>query len=343
MKVEHRHDMHQNQLADWMADKYVDVKPYLTTILAGAVAVAAIWVAYSWYTRSAETAAADTWNTFYKNVTTGDDDLIRSFIREHSGEPVATVARQRLGLRLMTKAAASQLTNREQSRAMYQEAIDLFSQVRDETDDVSLQRFASYQVAVARESRYDLDEAIAAYTKIVEQWPDSMEGQRAKLRLEDLKRPATKEFYEWHKTATPATTPPPTAPVAPVEPSTDLDKLPPTDPMPPAEPMPPADTKPDETKPEEAKPAETKPEESKPEEAKPADAPKEGEAPAETPKEGEAKPAEATEGSKPPAVTEEPAPPAEKPAETPKPPEEAKPAEETKPAEEKPAEIKPPE
>lgn len=327
MKVEHRHDTQQNQLANWMADKYVDVKPYITTILAGAVAVVAIWVAYSWYNRSAETAAADTWNTFYKNISAGDDDLIRSFIREHSGEPVATVARQRLALRLMTKAAASQLTNRDQSRAMYQEAFDLFSQVRDETDDVSLQRFASYQAALARESRYDLDEAIAAYTKIVEQWPDSMEGQRAKLRLEDLRRPATKEFYEWHKTATPATTPPPTAPAVSVEPSTDLDKLPPADPMPPAE-----------TKPDETKPAETKSEEAKPDETKPADAPKEGEAKsADAPKEGEAKPAEPTEGpTPPPAATEEPAAPDEKPAAE-------KPLEETKPAEDKPAEIKPPE
>lgn len=227
MKAERRHELQQNELADWLAAKYVGVRPYVTTIVAVIVAVAAVWIAYSWYRSSVDSAKMETWNQFYKAVessTTNDDTPLRDFVRDYQDSPAGVIAQQRLAMLQMSIAANRQLSNRSGSLAAYQEAIDNFSEVIAKTDNEALKRFASFQIALARESRYELDAAIKAYEEIIEKWPGSMEAQEAALRVADLKNPATVAWYDWHRTVNPAAPPP--VPTPPVEPSSDLDTLP---------------------------------------------------------------------------------------------------------------------
>lgn len=299
MKAERRHELQENQLASWLAEKYVDVRPYLTAAVAGVAVLALAWAGWSWYSKSAATAQAETWNRFYKAVSessANDDTPLRDFIRDFPKDPAGLAAQQRLAIILMSKGANSQLVGRDASRAAYQEAIENFAQVRTATDDVSLKRFATLQIAIAHESRYDLDKALEEYRSIVKQWPNSAEAERAAVRIEELSNQATKDFYEWHRIANPAVTTP-TPPKAPIEPAKDLDKLPDA---PPAEPAPPADattppsaapstttppaaegeTKPADAPPGDAKPAEEKPAEEKPAEEKPAEPKPAGDQPA---------------------------------------------------------------
>ncbi|RIK77634.1 MAG: hypothetical protein DCC68_16885 [Planctomycetota bacterium] len=308
MKAERRHELQENQLAAWLAEKYVDVRPYLTAAIVGVAALALAWAGWSWYSKSTATAQAETWNRFYKAVSdssASDDTPLRDFIRDFPTDPAGIAARQRLAILLMSKGANGQLVSRDASRAAYQEAIENFAQVRRATDDESLKRFATLQIAIAHESRYDLDKALEEYQSVVKQWPGSAEAERAAVRIDELNNQATKDFYEWHRIANPAATTP-TAPKVPIEPAKDLDKLPdapPAEPMPPADATPPPATTPPatdgETKPADAPPADAKPTEEKPTDEKPAE---------------------------------------EKPAE---PPTADKPAAEQPPAEEKPAEPKP--
>ncbi|MEX2187304.1 MAG: hypothetical protein WD875_10935 [Pirellulales bacterium] len=228
MKAERRHELQHNQLAEWLARKTVAVRPYITTIFVSMLAVVAVWVAYSWYSSSTAAAKSETWNRYYTALdafAAGDDAPLRDFVSNHVGEPAGLVARQRLAMFQMSSAAARQLSSRDASRLAYQEAIDNFIEVRAATNVETLKRYASYQIAQARESRYDLDEAIKDYEAIVEKWPESMEAEQAKLRLADLKNPETKKGYEWHRTVNPTVTPP-TAPTTPVAPATNLDDLP---------------------------------------------------------------------------------------------------------------------
>lgn len=252
MKAERRHELQHNDLAAWLAKKFIAVRPYVITVVAAIVAVVVVWMGYSWYAQGSAAAKAETWNQYYASLNeaaAGDDAKLRDFIRVHAEEPAGLVARQRFAMMKMSIAAARQLSSRDASREAYQEAIDEFAQVRQATNDDTLKRFVSYQIALARESRYDLDEATTEYKSIVEKWPGSMEAERAEFRLADLKNPETKDLYEWHRTVNPSATPP-VAPQAPVEPDTNLDALPDAPPAetdaPPAETDAPKATVPDE-------------------------------------------------------------------------------------------------
>jgi hypothetical protein len=245
MKAERRHELQENQLAAWLSGKYVDARPYLTAGVAILAGAALIWVVWNWYSRSTASARDELWNNFYQAASessANEDTPLREFISEHSKDPVGIAARQRLAFIQMGKGADAQLFSRETSMAAYQEAIDLFDEVRELTDDESLRRFAALQIALCHESRYDLDAAIKEYEAIVTQYKGTAEADRASSRLEDLKNPATKDFYAWHRIVNPAATTP-TAPNTVIEPATDLNNLPdspPADPMPPADPATPA-------------------------------------------------------------------------------------------------------
>jgi tetratricopeptide (TPR) repeat protein len=242
MKAERRHELQENQLAAWLSGKYVDARPYLTAAVAIVAGVALIWFVWSWYSRSTTSAQNEVWNSYYQAANesnTGDDSPLREFISEHSNEPVGIAARERLAIMQMGKGADAQLYSRDASMAAYQEAIELFDEVHELTEDESLKRFASFQIALCHESRYDLDAAIKSYEEIVERYAGTASADRAIQRLEDLKNPATKDFYAWHRVVNPAATTP-AAPSVPIEPATNLDDLPdapPADPMPPADPL----------------------------------------------------------------------------------------------------------
>jgi tetratricopeptide (TPR) repeat protein len=283
MKAERRHELQENQLAAWLSGKYVDARPYLTAGVAILAGAALIWVVWNWYSRSTASARDELWNSFYQAASessANEDTPLREFISEHSKDPVGIAARQRLAFIQMGKGADAQLFSRETSMAAYQEAIDLFDEVRELTDDESLRRFAALQIALCHESRYDLDAAIKEYEAIVTQYKGTAEADRATSRLEDLKNPATKDFYAWHRIVNPAATTP-TAPNTVIEPATDLNNLPdspPADPVPPANP---AATNPATT----TDPANTDPvtPENPTPPANPTDTPSAGEPPAESP------------------------------------------------------------
>jgi tetratricopeptide (TPR) repeat protein len=283
MKAERRHELQENQLAAWLSGKYVDARPYLTAGVAILAGAALIWVVWNWYSRSTASARDELWNNFYQAASessANEDTPLREFISEHSKDPVGIAARQRLAFIQMGKGADAQLFSRETSMAAYQEAIDLFDEVRELTDDESLRRFAALQIALCHESRYDLDAAIKEYEAIVTQYKGTAEADRASSRLEDLKNPATKDFYAWHRIVNPAATTP-TAPNTVIEPATDLNNLPdspPADPVPPANP---AATNPATT----TDPANTDPvtPENPTPPANPTDTPSAGEPPAESP------------------------------------------------------------
>lgn len=310
MKAERRHELQENQLAAWLAHKYVDVRPYVTTVVVALIALTLAWFAWSWYSSTTASAQAETWNRYYKalgETSASNDTPLREFIRDFPDDPAGIAARERLAIILMGKGANSQLTSRDASRAAYEEAIENFNVVRRETDDESLRRFASLHIALAHESRYDLEKALEEYEAVAKTWPGSAEADRAARRIEDLKNPATKELYDWHRTVNPLATAP-LVPQVPIEPAADLGTLPdapPADPMPPADAVPatpaPADSTPPaegettpgdvptaKEKPADAPPAEEAPSGETPSDAKstddppPADAPSPDEKPAET-------------------------------------------------------------
>ena len=76
-------------------------------------------------------------------------------------------------------------------------AADHYQQVLGESREPALLKQASFGLARVHECLGELKKAEAEYQAIATKWPDTPFAVAADKRAKDLKRPETKEFYDW--------------------------------------------------------------------------------------------------------------------------------------------------
>lgn len=310
-QLPHHSHPEQNELAHWFTDLQRKIEPHTNKIVLAVILATIGVVGYQVINRSAAARKSEAWSKFAICTTA---ESFEDLADDNAGEEIEAWARLEAARRYVEAGVRLSMTNRKSSDENLnngKEQLDKLLNAPTTSEDVREQALS--QLAVCLEALSDGDEkpAIEAYEKLLSQFPDSHYAAWAKHRIEELKNPATSEFYAWFRKAQPA---------------------------PPERPKP-QDARPGEVPNIQLTP-ETKPEESAApatDAAKTEDKPAEAAATPETPATPEApaaeKPAEAPAAEKP---AEAPAAPAtEKPAEAP-----AAPASETPaaPATEKPAE-----
>jgi len=75
-------------------------------------------------------------------------------------------------------------------------AIDNYSLVLGECRTSDLLQRATFGLARARETKGELEQAVAFYREVTTKWPDGVYTAAADRRLKDIESPATKEFYD---------------------------------------------------------------------------------------------------------------------------------------------------
>lgn len=94
--------------------------------------------------------------------------------------------------------------DREAARPLLSQALEGFEALEKDTKlDPMIRRLAAVGVARTHETRDELPEAIAAYEKVAQAWPDTEEGKGSAKRAEALKRPEAVAFYKKFSTYTP--------------------------------------------------------------------------------------------------------------------------------------------
>ncbi|MCR4413986.1 MAG: hypothetical protein NUV77_16340, partial [Thermoguttaceae bacterium] len=92
MKSEERHRLEQNALADWLGQVIVSIKPYWSTILVVAVALALVLAVTSWWRRSSAQGNEAAWEKFYtalRNATnSGDPRPLKQLADSQTGTAV---------------------------------------------------------------------------------------------------------------------------------------------------------------------------------------------------------------------------------------------------------------
>jgi hypothetical protein len=286
MKSERRHELQQNQLADWMASSITTVRPYTNAILGiGLALLIVIVAAVLWHQRTGAEESRS-WEDFYRAMGKNSFTELDTVVDTYPGSDAARWATVISGDLHLDQGCQELFSDRARANQELTKAVECYQDVLEQNASSTLRERAIYGLARAREARGELEKASGDYQQLVDNWPDGPYAKVAQGRLDDLKRPSIKEFYDRFAKFDPkpalSNEPgiPGQRPVFETDlPPVDDASLPGLDPMK-LEQTAPAKTEPTESKPADvAKPEAAKPEAAKPEAAKPVDPPKTDAAP----------------------------------------------------------------
>lgn len=209
MKSERRHELQENELADWLEKAIDAVTPHLKTILGVVVAVIVFFLAYTvWQNRVAAGQQA-AWDDFYAAAASenAETDMLK-LADAHPGAPAGLWGRLFVADSQLAEGTQNLFTNRAAAKPKLKEAVANYRSVAENATGKyePLVERALYGEAKGYEAlgeKTDLDQAMKLYQQVTEQFPDGALASDCKARVEALKKPVTKAFYDWFVTATP--------------------------------------------------------------------------------------------------------------------------------------------
>ncbi|MBN2474017.1 MAG: hypothetical protein JXB62_05385 [Pirellulales bacterium] len=202
MKSERRHELEQNQLADWLAKKIEAVKPYQNAILGVLllVLVAVVW--YSWSSRQAAVRTTESWDQFFAamnvamNLQNPAPEALEDLAEEYAGESVGFWAATVAGDVRMAIGCSALFKNKPTANENLRQAAEHYRSVLDGSQSPTLLERANYGLARTLEAQGSLGKAVEHYQAVVSRWPDGAYAVAASRRLDDLEKASTKEFYD---------------------------------------------------------------------------------------------------------------------------------------------------
>jgi hypothetical protein len=197
MKTDRRHELQTNQLADWLAHTIEGLRPYGRAIagaILGLVVIAAVWAYTSHQAKVDEEAS---WDEFYEAEGDPNPQKLLAIIDQN---PVTTSvgawSRATLADRNLTMGVDRLFVNKAEALDLLAKANDNYNAVLAVAKDPFLKQKALFGSARAYESLAQLDQAVQRYQQLAT-IPDGAYAAFSKQRLEDLSKPATREWYAW--------------------------------------------------------------------------------------------------------------------------------------------------
>lgn len=210
MKTARRHELHTNELADWLGKELVRLRPYGRAIAATALLILLSIVLLVFYSNRGRQLEEQAWVEYFAALdeltARGNTDRLRDVSEQFARSPAGLWARLTLADAQLAEGVENMFRDRQTALTQLQSAIKDYQYVREHAKDPLLIERATFGLAHAYESQADLDRARKTYEEVVSRWPQGLFASAASRRLEDLDRPPTRKFYDWFKRQTP--TPP---------------------------------------------------------------------------------------------------------------------------------------
>ncbi len=193
MDSQHRHELEENTLASWLADKIEVLKPQLPAILLGVVVLVAAIIGVNSWSASNAAAKADRWTDFAVALEQGNPDLVdlKTAADNNPGTPVAEWADATWADGKLYRASQIFFSNRSEADKAIEEAIAVYERlVKSSHRDIAER--ATYQLGRALELQGKLDEAIKQYGRVTGAF-----ALVAKDRILQLESEPVRESYDW--------------------------------------------------------------------------------------------------------------------------------------------------
>ncbi len=210
MKSERRHELQENELADWLDSTIEKVTPHLKTIGGVILLLAVCFGAYVIWTNRAAADQSAAWDSFY--AAAGSENASEEMLRLADAQPAAPAglwARIYVADGALAEGVQNLFTDRAVAKTKLKEAVTAYGQVAENATGKyePLVERALYGQAKAYEAlgeKSDVDEAVKLYKRIKEEFPGTVLAGDADARITILESPAAKGFYDWFAKATPA-------------------------------------------------------------------------------------------------------------------------------------------
>ena len=202
MKGERRHELERNALADWLVKAFEVIKPFQNAILGVVLLVAVVMVVYTVWSARASGQQAAAWDVFHRAVwdlSQGNPSPtdFEAIVDDYPDTDVALWARV-MAADLHLAVGCDQLfLDKGLANQELREAVDHYLAILDsDRSGPELRQRATFGLARAYESQGNLEKAMGHYEEVGKSWPDGAYAAAAASRLDDLKRPATRELYD---------------------------------------------------------------------------------------------------------------------------------------------------
>ncbi len=198
MKTERRHELQQNVLADWLGEQVTWARDYSRAIMATIVGVLVIVCVYLYTTQKSSARQAQVWQEYLAATTPNADmnDKLTTLADKASDTSAGRWARLRLADQQLNQGCDQLFQNRGDAGTSLNDAEKNYEKLKNASESVIRER-ATLGLAKTYEALDRLEDAEKTYAEFIKQYPSSVLASFAKTRLEDLKKPATKDFYAW--------------------------------------------------------------------------------------------------------------------------------------------------
>jgi hypothetical protein len=199
MKSERRHELQHNELAEWIAKTALVIKPYQNMLLGGVLVVLVAIVGYSAWSHMAAGESAKAWDDVNNVLESGDILKLSQVIEDYPRSSAAHMAAVVLADNYLGEGCDQLFSSKASGADKLNKAIQLYDAIRQECRIPSLLERATFGLARAKEAKGDdksLQQAERLYEEVAAKTPNGAFTVAASQRLADLKRPATKTFYD---------------------------------------------------------------------------------------------------------------------------------------------------
>jgi hypothetical protein len=213
MKSERRHELQENELADWLERTIDQIIPHLKTILGVVALLGVAFVAYLVYQNRVAANQQAIWDDFYAAAGEGAqpeeaEKKMLALADAHPADPAGLWARLYVADGQLSAGVQDLFTNRAAAKPKLKEAVKNYSLVADNAAGKypPLVERALFGEAKAYESlgeKSDLENAIKLYEQVAKDYPGSALAVDSESRVAALKTPAAEQFYDWFAKAEP--------------------------------------------------------------------------------------------------------------------------------------------
>ena len=206
MKADRRHELQQNELADWLGEKIEALKPHAAQItLAIALVVLALLVGSWWWSGSSKATALN-WSGFFAAVNKPRDreKALEDLIVKERGTPAALWAQLTLGDENARQGVAALFTDRIEAQKLLLKAQEAYKAVESAAaSDPSLQGRARLGLGKVFGALCQPTDAQKYYEQAAASLKDTALGKAAAADAERMKRKDQIDMLAWFAAQTP--------------------------------------------------------------------------------------------------------------------------------------------
>lgn len=206
MKRERRHELHTNILALWVSRAIEWAKPRVNSILAVVLLVAVVVAAVTLWRRHSTSGTQDAWDALNHAVqvrNNPDPAIIEKLTDEFSYSDIVPWAAITAADMYLQQGCDEILRDKGKANQLLQKALENYNMVLAQSQLDPLRERATFGLARCyealsgtRRAENELQKAIESYETVVKTWPKGAYVAQATRRLEELRLPDTKRFYD---------------------------------------------------------------------------------------------------------------------------------------------------